>query len=184
VTPTRRHHAGTARVVRSTGRHRWRPCGPVRAGPCTRTDHRAAPPTPRGAALAADLLAGRQCRLGTLRASRALLRRVPAGAPAAPLDPPRSEAARSHRPPGAGEDQAAPPAATPREAPVSQAHRCELLTLTDARLAGYRQCGRRGVPSVADGPATGSRARSTGPRSPGSAPPGSQTGCAGPTPRR
>jgi len=29
--------------------------------------------------------------------------------------------------------------------------RCELLTLTDARLAGYRQCGRRGTPSVADG---------------------------------
>jgi hypothetical protein len=29
--------------------------------------------------------------------------------------------------------------------------RCELLTLTDTRLAGYRQCGRRGVPSVADG---------------------------------
>ena len=29
--------------------------------------------------------------------------------------------------------------------------RCELLTLTDTRLAGYRRCGRRGVPSVADG---------------------------------
>jgi len=34
---------------------------------------------------------------------------------------------------------------------VRQAHRCELLTLTDARLAGYRQCGRHGTPSVADG---------------------------------
>jgi hypothetical protein len=36
---------------------------------------------------------------------------------------------------------------------VSQATRCELLTLTDARLTTYQQCGRHGVPSVADGPA-------------------------------
>jgi len=33
----------------------------------------------------------------------------------------------------------------------AQQSRCGLLTLTDARLAGYQQCGRRGVPSVADG---------------------------------
>jgi len=36
---------------------------------------------------------------------------------------------------------------------VSQVHRCELLTLTDARLTAYERCGRRGTPSVADGPA-------------------------------
>jgi len=34
---------------------------------------------------------------------------------------------------------------------VSQAKRCELLTLTDARLRAYERCGRRGVPSVPDG---------------------------------
>jgi hypothetical protein len=33
----------------------------------------------------------------------------------------------------------------------SQAHRCQLLTLSDGRLSSYRRCGRRGAPSVADG---------------------------------
>ena len=36
---------------------------------------------------------------------------------------------------------------------MSQVHRCELLTLTDARLTAYERCGRHGTPSVADGPA-------------------------------
>jgi hypothetical protein len=34
---------------------------------------------------------------------------------------------------------------------VSQARRCELLTLTDARLTSYERCGRRGSPSIPDG---------------------------------
>jgi hypothetical protein len=34
---------------------------------------------------------------------------------------------------------------------VSQAKRCELLTLTDAQLRAYEQCGRHGTPSVPDG---------------------------------
>jgi hypothetical protein len=34
---------------------------------------------------------------------------------------------------------------------VSQVHRCELLTLTDARLTAYERCGRRGSPSIPDG---------------------------------
>jgi len=33
---------------------------------------------------------------------------------------------------------------------VSQARRCELLTL-DARLTSYERCGRHGSPSTADG---------------------------------
>ena len=34
---------------------------------------------------------------------------------------------------------------------MSQAKRCELLVLTDARLTAYQQCGRHGTPSVLDG---------------------------------
>ncbi len=36
---------------------------------------------------------------------------------------------------------------------MSQAKRCELLTLTDPQLSRYERCGRRGTPSVADGSA-------------------------------
>ena len=51
------------------------------------------------------------------------------------------------------ETPALPCPALPSPALPSQVRqsRCELLTLTNAKLAGYRQCGRRGTPSVADG---------------------------------
>jgi hypothetical protein len=65
----------------------------------------------------------------------------------------------------------------------SQAHRCELLT-ADAQLWGYRRCGRRGAPSVADGLVYRVACPRIGPRWPGSGPPGWQSGCAGPTGRR
>jgi len=88
--------------------------------------------------------------------------------------------ARRHRPPGAGDGHQPEPRRRPQPCPAlpcpalpcpaqpcpaqpcpalpspalpSQVRqsRCELLTLTNAKLAGYRQCGRRGTPSVADG---------------------------------
>jgi hypothetical protein len=34
---------------------------------------------------------------------------------------------------------------------VSQAKRCELLTLAGPQLSTYQQCGRHGTPSVPDG---------------------------------
>ena len=35
---------------------------------------------------------------------------------------------------------------------VSQVRRCELLLLADAGLVSWRRCGRRGDPTVPDGP--------------------------------